>query len=169
MGEGRLHAGEPIVIDLWPRDADSGCYADMTRTYVVGDVPAELAAWHRLCKEALDRSLAEVRAGVTGKAVYDASCEVFEAVGFPTQRTKRDGEVLDEGFFHSLGHGVGLEVHEQPILGMTGHESLLAGEVFAVEPGLYRPGFGGCRLEDLVVVTNDGVEIMTDYPYDLTP
>jgi Xaa-Pro aminopeptidase len=169
MGEGRLRAGEPIVIDLWPRDNESACYADMTRTYVVGDVPAVLAEWHRLCKEALGRSLAEVRAGVTGKAVYEASCEVFEGAGFPTQRTKRDGEILDEGFFHSLGHGVGLEVHEQPILGLTGYEPLLSGEVFAVEPGLYRPGFGGCRLEDLVVVTADGVANLTDYPYDLTP
>jgi Xaa-Pro aminopeptidase len=141
----------------------------MTRTYVVGDVPDELAEWHRLCKEALDRAVGDVRPGVTCKSVYDGSCEIFEAAGYPTQRTKRAGETLDEGFFHSLGHAVGLEVHELPVLGMVGHEMLLPGEVFAVEPGLYRPGFGGCRLEDLVVVTETGAEKLTSFPYDLEP
>ena len=168
-GEGQIEAGEPIVIDLWPRDNESGCCADMTRTFVVGDVPDELAEWHRLCLEALDRAVRDVRPGVTGKSVYEGSCEIFEAAGYPTQRTKQDGKPLDEGFFHSLGHGVGLDVHELPVLGMVGHEELLRGEVFALEPGLYRPGFGGCRLEDLVVVTETGAEKLTSFPYDLTP
>lgn len=169
MGSGQIEAGEPVVIDLWPRDNASACCADMTRTFVVGDVPDELAEWHRLCKEALDRALRDLRPGVTGKSVYDGSCEIFEAAGYPTQRTKREGEPLEEGFFHSLGHGVGLEVHELPVLGIVGHEELKRGEVFAVEPGLYRPGFGGCRLEDLMVVTDDGAEKLTSFPYDLTP
>jgi Xaa-Pro aminopeptidase len=169
MGAGQIEPGEPIVIDLWPRDNESACCADMTRTYVVGDVPDELAEWHRLCMEALDRAEQELRPGVTGKSVYEGSCEIFEAAGYPTQRTKPEGEPLEEGFFHSLGHGVGLEVHELPVLGMVGHEELLPGEVFAVEPGLYRPGFGGCRLEDLLVVTENGAEKLTSFPYDLTP
>jgi Xaa-Pro aminopeptidase len=169
MGAGQIEAGEPIVIDLWPRDNESACCADMTRTYVVGDVPDELAEWHRLCKKALDRAEQDLRPGVTGKSVYEGSCEIFEAAGYPTQRTKREGEPLEEGFFHSLGHGVGLEVHELPVLGMVGHEELLRGEVFAVEPGLYRPGFGGCRLEDLLVVTENGAEKLTSFPYDLRP
>jgi len=169
MGAGQIEAGEPIAIDLWPRDNESACCADMTRTYVVGDVPDELAEWHRLCKEALDRAEHDLRPGVTGKSVYEGSCEIFEAAGYPTQRTKREGEPLEEGFFHSLGHGVGLEVHELPVLGMVGHEELLRGEVFAIEPGLYRPGFGGCRLEDLLVVTENGAEKLTSFPYDLTP
>jgi len=141
----------------------------MTRTYVVGDVPDELVEWHRLCKDALDRAEQDLRPVVTGKSVYEGSCEIFEAAGYPTQRTKREGQPLEEGFFHSLGHGVGLEVHELPVLGMVGHEELKRGEVFAVEPGLYRPGFGGCRLEDLLVVTENGAEKLTRFPYDLTP
>jgi Xaa-Pro aminopeptidase len=169
MGAGQIKAGEPIVIDLWPRDNESACCADMTRTYAVGDVPDELAEWHRLCLVALDRAVDDLRSGVTGRSVYDGTCEVFEAAGYPTQRTKQEGAPLEEGFFHSLGHGVGLDVHELPVLGMVGHEQVLGGEVFAVEPGLYRRDFGGCRLEDLVVVTDRGGEKLTDYPYDLTP
>lgn len=169
MGEGQIRAGEPIVIDLWPRDNESSCCADMTRTFVVGDAPDELVEWHRLCLEALERAVGDIRPGVTGKSVYDGTCEIFERAGYPTQRTKTEGQPLEEGFFHSLGHGVGLDVHELPLLGMVGHEELKRGEVFAVEPGLYRPGFGGCRLEDLVVVTENGAEKLTSFPYDLTP
>ena len=76
--------------------------------------------------------------------------------------------MLDEGYFHSLGHGVGLEVHEQPSLGRVGEE-LVEGDVIAIEPGVYKKGFGGCRLEDLVRVTAEGCERLTDYPYDLAP
>lgn len=169
MGAGQIEAGEPIVIDLWPRDNESACCADMTRTYVVGDIPDELLEWHRLCKEALDRAVEDLRPGVTGKSVYEGSCEIFEAAGYPTQRTKEQGRPLEEGFFHSLGHGVGLDVHELPVLGIVGHEELRSGEVFAVEPGLYRPGFGGCRLEDLLLVTEHGAEKLTSFPYELTP
>ena len=83
--------------------------------------------------------------------------------------TKQPGEVVEEGFIHGLGHGVGLEVHEEPGMGPANREPLVAGDVVTVEPGLYRPGFGGCRLEDLVLVTEDGAEVLTDYPYDLEP
>ena len=74
--------------------------------------------------------------------------------------------MLRDGFFHSLGHGVGLEIHERPNLGRAA-DTLVAGDVIAVEPGCYRQGYGGCRLEDLVLVTEDGGEILTDFPYDL--
>jgi Xaa-Pro aminopeptidase len=169
LGEGRIRAGEPIVIDLWPRDSESACSADMTRTFVVGEVADEVAEWHRLCREALDVALATIRPGVVGKTVYDSVCDVFEGAGYPTQRTKAPGETLANGFHHSLGHGVGLEVHEQPLLGMAGTEELVAGDVVAVEPGLYRAGFGGLRLEDLVLVTEDGAENLTRFPYELAP
>jgi Xaa-Pro aminopeptidase len=167
-GSGAIAAGEPVIVDLYPRDPESGCYADMTRTFSVGEPPQELAEYHRLCAEALERAVAAIRPGVTGEDVFGAVCDLFEEHGYPTQRTKLDGEVLEDGFYHSLGHGVGLEVHELPLLGRNGQE-LVAGDVLAVEPGLYRRGFGGCRLENLVVVTRDGCEVLTDYRYDLTP
>ena len=85
MGDGPLQAGEPVVIDLWPRDNESACSADMTRTFVVGEIPPEVAGWHRLCKEALDRSHELARPGVTGKELYEAACDIFEPAGHKTQ------------------------------------------------------------------------------------
>ena len=167
-GHGPIRPGEPIVFDLFPRDRDTGVYTDMTRTYCVGDAPAELVEWHRLCKEALDRVVAAVKPGVNGRDLMRIAADLFEEHGHPTQFTKTPGEVLDRGFFHSLGHGVGLEVHERPSLGRVG-DDLVAGDVIALEPGLYRPGFGGVRLEDIAVVTEHGVDVVTDYPYDLEP
>jgi len=169
LGHGPIAPNEPIVIDLWPKDPDSACYADMTRTYVVGEAPEELVKYHGLVKEALDRSFAATKAGVAGSAVYTLVCELFEEHGQKTSLSKAPGEVLEEGFFHGLGHGVGLEVHEAPSLGRGGTGDLVAGDVVTLEPGLYRPGFGGCRLEDLVLVTENGAENLTDFPYDLTP
>jgi Xaa-Pro aminopeptidase len=141
----------------------------MTRTFVVGDVADDVREWHRLVKEALDRSTAAIRAGVDGRAVFDVVCDIFEAAGEPTPRTKTPGETLADGFFHGLGHGVGLEVHEQPGMGLLSKKPLVAGDVVTVEPGLYRAGYGGVRLEDIVLVTDDGAEVITDYPYDLEP
>jgi len=169
MGSGPIRAGVPIVIDLWPRDLESFCFADMTRTFVVGSVADDVREWHRLCKQALDRAIAEIKDGVAGRSVFDGTCEIFEAAGERTQRTKEPGTPLDEGFFHGLGHGVGLEVHESPGMGLSSKAPLRAGDVVTVEPGCYRQGYGGVRLEDLVLVTADGAENLTQYPYDLEP
>jgi Xaa-Pro aminopeptidase len=168
MGSGEIKAGEPIVIDLWPRDGETACFADMTRTFCIGDIPDELRDYHRVVKESLDKSLEAVRAGTRGSEVFAISCEPFHREGHKTLLNKEPGEVVDTGYFHSLGHGVGLEVHEQPGLFKIGEE-LVAGDVVTLEPGMYRRGWGGCRLEDLVLVTENGAENLTQYPYDLEP
>jgi Xaa-Pro aminopeptidase len=167
-GHGPIGAGEPVIVDIWPRDRASRCWADMTRTFVAGGgtPPELLAQWWELTREALDASFAAVRAGADGREVYAASCEPYERAGISTQRSKPAGEKLDEGYYHSLGHGVGLEVHERPNLGRT-PDTLIVGDVITLEPGCYRKDFGGVRLEDLVIVSDDGAELLTNFPYDL--
>ena len=169
-GTGPLPAGVPVIVDIWPQDERSGCYSDMTRTFVSGGEPAgDVARWHALAETALERVYERLGPGITGRELFAAACDVFEEAGELTQRTKPEGETLRDGFFHSLGHGVGLEVHEEPALGRTGADPLVTGDVLAIEPGCYRNGYGGVRLEDLVLVTEDGYERLTDYRYELAP
>jgi Xaa-Pro aminopeptidase len=168
-GSGPLPAGLPIQIDLWPRDEASGCWADMTRTFVVAGEPAEeVRRQEQLVHEVFEAVRAATRPGVTGRELHALTCDVFEREGYRTQRTG-PGENDSEGFQFSLGHGVGLRVHEDPILGQAGHEPLVAGDVLAVEPGLWDREVGGVRFEDLLLVTDDGCETLTRYPYELTP
>ncbi len=171
-GSGPLPSGLPIVVDIWPRHEASGCWADMTRTFVVGTPAPEyaglIAEQARLVRTALERAKAAIRPGVRGRELFDLACDLFESEGHLTQRTaQREGE--DEGFQFSLGHGVGLEVHEAPALGLAGRDPLVAGDVLAIEPGLWDTRIGEVRLEDLVLVTEHGCETLTRFPYDLAP
>jgi Xaa-Pro aminopeptidase len=167
-GAGSLPADLPIVIDLWPRDEESGCWADMARTFVGGEVAPEVAELRDVVREALEAARSAARPGITGRALYEIAAEIIERAGHPTQRTNTPGETLTHGFYFSLGHGVGLEVHEPPILGLSGAEPLVAGDVVAIEPGVENlEGIGGVSFEDLLLITEDGSETLTDYPYDL--
>jgi Xaa-Pro aminopeptidase len=144
----------------------------MTRTFVVGAPAPEhaelIAEQEELVRGALEEARAAIRPGITGRELYDAVCDRFEAAGHRTQRTGA-GEDPSEGFQFSLGHGVGLEVHEEPSLGLAGRQPLLPGDVLAIEPGLWDRRIGGVRFEDLVLVTDDGAETLTSFPYELTP
>jgi Xaa-Pro aminopeptidase len=167
-GSGRVTNDDHLVCDLYPYDIDSACFSDMTRTFVVGTADPEIATWHEHTREALELCRGLVRPGADGAEIHRGVCRFYEDLGHPTSLSKPEGTVLREGFNHGLGHGVGLDVHEAPSLGKVGHE-LVAGDVITLEPGLYRHGFGGVRLEDLVLVTEEGCETLTDYPYGLDP
>jgi Xaa-Pro aminopeptidase len=167
-GSGPLPADLPITVDLWPRDERSGCWADMTRTFVNGEVSDEVAALRDVVREALEAARAAARPGVNGRALYDIAAEIVERAGHPTQRTRQPGQRLTHGFYFGLGHGVGLEVHEPPSLGLSGQDELVAGDVIAIEPGIEGlPGIGGVRYEDLLLITEDGCETLTRYAYEL--
>jgi Xaa-Pro aminopeptidase len=169
-GAGPLPAHIPIEVDLWPRDEQSGCWADMTRTFVRGEISGSVAQVHALVLDAHKRACGAVQPGVTGAELHGLACDVFEAAGHPTQRTKAPGETLREGFYFGLGHGVGLEVHEPPDLGRGDADPLIAGDVIAVEPGTVISGVGGARVEDLLIVTQESSECLTGaFPYDLAP
>ncbi|MEF8757759.1 MAG: Xaa-Pro peptidase family protein [Halobacteriales archaeon] len=162
-GSGPLAAGEPIIVDIFPRDKSTKFHGDMTRTFVRGEPSETAREWYDLTREAFEAALETIEPGVTGEAVDDAVCDVYEDAGLPTLR---DDESAATGFIHSTGHGVGLEVHENPSLGQGADEKLEPGHIVTVEPGLYDPEVGGVRIEDLVVVTEDGYENLTDYPIE---
>lgn len=161
-----LRAGESIVVDLFPRGV---LFADCTRTFCVGEPPEELVRAHGLVQEALKTSLEAVRAGVQGWILHERVCRLFENEGFAVP-DKNPG--AQTGYFHLLGHGVGYELHEHPSFRKAGPgtDELRAGDVVTIEPGLYDPEAGwGVRLEDLVVVTADGMTNLTPLPWDLDP
>lgn len=167
LGTGPIAPDESLIIDCFPRDRRTGAFSDMTRTFVHGEPSAKLAKMHADCKAALEIAFESLRPGRND--AFEKVAGHFHSLGYPTQLRHNGSGPLVEGFSHSLGHGVGLEVHERPWMGRRSDE-LVEGDVVAVEPGLYFRGVGGVRLEDTVVITDDGVEHFTDpFPYDLEP
>lgn len=159
-GHGPLKPNELIIIDVFPRVTASGYHGDMTRTFLKGRANDAQRALVTAVREAQLSALAKVKAGTTGAAVHQAANSVFEGRGFPTER-RGDAFV---GFIHSTGHGLGLEVHESPRVSI-GAPRLRKGQVITIEPGLYYPEIGGCRIEDVVRVTKDGAEMLSKSPY----
>jgi Xaa-Pro aminopeptidase len=163
-GSGPLRAREAIILDIFPRSQTSRYYADMTRTFVKGEPGDELQAMYDAVLEAQEAAVSMIRAGVNGRDVHERVSDILHERGYKTgKHDQKPGEPLTEGFFHGTGHGVGLEVHEAPRVSPV-DEELRAGDVVTVEPGLYKPGVGGVRIEDLVVVTEDGCRNLTNFP-----
>ncbi len=162
IGRGPLRAGEAIVIDIFPRHAFNGYWGDLTRTVCKGAPKPGLRALHAAVSAAQRLALASVRAGVSGSTVHRIVQAEFERRGYKTETV--DGRPT--GFIHSTGHGVGLEIHEAPSLGARS-ERLPAGAIVTVEPGLYYPGLGGVRIEDTVLVTRNGAQILAACPRGL--
>lgn len=163
-----LRPGTPILVDIFPNEAGGGYHTDMTRTFCLGPAPAPLASLYGQCREAFDTAMGALRLGEPCRKYQDLVCDVFERQGHPTIRANVGTE---EGYVHGLGHGVGLAVHEGPRLGgpAVNTQTLAAGHVVSVEPGLYYPSRGlGVRIEDLVAVHADGrIENLTPAPYEL--
>lgn len=157
-GTGLLRENEPIVIDIYPQDELTGYHADMTRTVVKGEPSPAIREMYEAVRDAKVNAASMLRAGAVGADLYRATVEFFRDRGY---------ESNTQGFTHSLGHGVGLEVHEEPSLGPQGGV-LCAGNVVTIEPGLYYPGTGGVRLEDMGAVTETGFDRFTQYKEELT-
>lgn len=160
VGRGLLRPNELIIIDVFPRMQKTGYHGDMTRTFLKGRASAAQRALVKAVRTAQSAAIDAVQAGVTGGSVHKAACAVFDAQGFVTER-RGNGFV---GFIHSTGHGLGLEVHEAPSVS-TGSAKLKTGHVITVEPGLYYPEIGGCRIEDVVRVTKAGCEKLSNMHY----
>jgi len=160
-GSGPLRANELIIIDVFPKANGSGYHGDMTRTFLKGRASDAQRAMVRTVANAQKKALKMITEGVSGRDVHSACVDEFRLRGYETRSTPK-GSI---GFFHGTGHGLGLAVHELPRLGETSDSRLKAGAVVTVEPGLYYPGTGGCRIEDVVLVTSGKPRMLSSYPY----
>lgn len=158
-GSGPLHANQPVIIDVFPRSLDTFYFADMTRTFVKGKAAPLMKKIAKAVAFAQEEAMEHIKDGADGKKIHEKVVKVFETSGFKTRRQKG----RNVGFFHGTGHGVGLEIHEPPRVSKLG-SVLRAGNVVTVEPGLYYPGEGAVRIEDMVVVEKNGVRNLTRYP-----
>ena len=171
-GSGPLHAGEPIVMDIFPQHKASRYWADMTRTVSKGEPPAEVLKMYEVVKRAQDAGIKALRPGITGCEVHELVEDIIFAAGYDTlrpgqQHTTRENGALPKGFIHGTGHGVGLEIHEAPSVGRGGTDPLAPGDVVTVEPGVYDPEIGGVRLEDMLLITETGSRNFTRAPRQL--
>lgn len=159
-GTGPLRAGQPIVLDIFPRSTATGYWGDLTRTVCRGPAPAELKKMYAAVKAAQAVALKEVKAGAWTDTVHVAAAGKLDRRGFKTETN--DG--IPQGFIHGTGHGVGLEIHEAPRVSSANHQKLRAGMIITIEPGLYYPELGGIRIEDTILVTKEGYEMLAPCP-----
>lgn len=159
-GSGPLRANELIIVDIFPRISSTGYHGDMTRTYLKGRASEGQKALYNTVFEAEQEAIKEHRSGKSATLIYKSVREKFDAAGYPTR--KENG--VPVGFIHGLGHGLGLAVHEPPRVNPSGSR-LRSGQVITVEPGLYYPGLGGVRVEDVVRVRKGDPEMLSQHGY----
>lgn len=158
-GSGPLPADRSIIFDVFPRSSQTRYFADMSRTVVKGRPSLELTRLYQAVKDAQEEAIEKIRDGADGAKIHQGICDRFEAAGYKTGLV--NGRM--QGYFHGTGHGVGLDIHEAPRISRTG-SLLQEGHIVTVEPGLYYPGLGAVRIEDMVQVTRDGCRNLTNFP-----
>jgi len=160
-GTGPIKPNELIVVDIFPRRSLDGYWGDMTRTFLKGKASDDQRKLVRTVKKAHQLGIDMVKPGVSGGKVHNAVQAFFDKEGYVTKRDCAE----PEGFFHGLGHGIGLEVHEAPFMRQTATFKFKKGMTVTIEPGLYYKGLGGCRIEDMVHVVPGGTEMISNAPY----
>jgi Xaa-Pro aminopeptidase len=167
-GEGQIRAHAPVIMDIFPRGRTSHYHGDLTRTVVVGEVSDDVRRMYDACVVALEAAISEIRAGANGRDVHRATCKVLVDAGFGTSTKGFEGPDGVAKMIHTTGHGVGLDIHEAPGLRDVDYP-LVAGDVVTVEPGLYLTGFGGVRVEDSGLVTDEGFKNFTTLTRSIDP
>lgn len=162
-GFGELRTSQPVIVDIFPRNRTSKYNGDCTRTVVHGDIPDEVVRMHLAVRAAKAAAEKVIKVGATGEAVHRATIASMIASGYAFGLPKADTPASYCAMTHGTGHGIGIDVHEPPLLDIKG-PALLAGEALTVEPGLYRQDLGGVRIEDMVIVTQDGCENLNHLP-----
>lgn len=155
MGEGPILANQTIICDIFPKNRDSGYFADMTRTYFKGQPSKEVQKMYKTVLKAQEFAIKAIKPGIKASEIHQICVDIFLKEGY---------DVGDKGFVHNTGHGIGIDIHEEPYLRTDSEVILKEGQVFTVEPGLYYSGIGGIRIEDNILVTKDGYKNLTNYP-----
>jgi Xaa-Pro aminopeptidase len=161
-GTGPIRAGDAVIMDVFPRSSHTRYFADMTRTVVKGKATDKLRRIYDTVHKAQEAAIKMIHDGSPGREIHERVCQVFKQAGFETGMV--GGRM--QGFFHGTGHGVGLDIHEPPRISRSDNV-LKRGHVVTVEPGLYYPGAGAVRIEDMVWVTDGGCINLTKYPKQL--
>jgi Xaa-Pro aminopeptidase len=166
VGSGELRTAEPVIIDIFPRNRETRYNGDCTRTVVHGDISEELIRMQAAVVAAKAAAIGACRAGVTGEQVHNATLDAVRAHGYDVGLPEAGAPDSYCAITHGTGHGIGLDVHEPPLLDKGGPE-LVVGDALTVEPGLYSKSIGGVRVEDMVIVTEDGCDNLNTLPEGL--
>jgi Xaa-Pro aminopeptidase len=168
-GEGPIKANAPVIIDIFPSSRATHFNGDITRTVVIGEISDEVKRMHAAVLQALDAGIESVAPGVPCRDVHHGVCQVLVDRGYGTTTVGYEGNPDGPRMNHSTGHGIGLDVHEEPKVRAAEKSPLQEGDVITVEPGLYQLGLGGVRIEDTGIVTEEGFRNFTTLTRSLDP